>query len=129
MTHRVPFIVTELGADAGPLCSTSTRHWARKERKQIAAHTRAALAELKARGVKLGGPNLAEAREASRAVVAANASRHADNVMPIIRAVQKAGAGTLQEIADALNACGVQTARGGLWHPTSVKRVMERSAA
>lgn len=128
MAHRVPFVVTELGADVDPFMLHIYAALGEKERKQIASRTRAALAELKARGVKLGGPNLVEAREASKLVVAATANRHAANVVPIIREVRKAGATSLQEIADALNARGVHTARGGLWHPNTVKRVMERSA-
>ena len=40
---------------------------------------------------------------------------HAPNVLPIIREVQRAGAKTLRAIAEALNARGVPTARGGRW--------------
>jgi hypothetical protein len=36
--------------------------------------------------------------------------------LPIIREAQKAGATTLRQIAEALNARGVATARGGQWH-------------
>jgi hypothetical protein len=44
----------------------------------------------------------------------AAADNHAANVLPIIREIRKAGATTLREIADPLNARGVATARGGL---------------
>jgi hypothetical protein len=37
-------------------------------------------------------------------------------MLPIIREVQKAGARTLREIAEALNARGIATARGGQWY-------------
>ena len=47
----------------------------------------------------------------------------------MIRAAQKAGATTLREIADALNARGVHTARGGKWFATSVKNILDRSKA
>lgn len=53
--------------------------------------------------------------------------RHAANVLPIIRAVKKAGATTLREIAEALNARGVQTARGGAWHAMTVKNMLDRA--
>jgi hypothetical protein len=36
------------------------------------------------------------------------------------------GATSLRDIAEALNARGVHTARGGHWHATSVKNVLER---
>ena len=73
-----------------------------KELKVISKRTRDALAAAKARGIVLGGPKLDEARLASTAAIKANADRHASNVLPIIKAVQKAGARTLREVADAL---------------------------
>jgi DNA invertase Pin-like site-specific DNA recombinase len=84
------------------------------------------IAAAKARGVTLGGPKLDEARQSAFASIKANADRHAANVMPIIREIQRAGAKSLRDIAEALNARGVQTARGGQWHATSVKNVLER---
>ena len=41
------------------------------------------------------------------------ADRYAANVLPIIHEAQKAGASTLRQNADALNARGIPTARGG----------------
>lgn len=128
MAHKVPFIVTELGADVDPFMLHIYAALGEKERNLIAARTKAALAAKKAQGVRLGGPNLAKARRASKAVVVASADRHAANVVPIIRAVKKAGATTLREIADALNARGVRTARGGSWHATTVKNVLGRTS-
>jgi DNA invertase Pin-like site-specific DNA recombinase len=93
--------------------------------------TTAALAAAKARGVQLGNPRLAEARtKAHKAAAAANeaaADQHAANVLPIIKQIKRAGARTLREIADALNARGVQTARGGQWYATSVSNVLARA--
>lgn len=126
MVHKVPFIVTELGPDVDPFMLHIYAALGEKERKLIASRTKAALAVRKAQGVVLGSPNLAKARRASKAVVVANADRHAANVEPIIRAVRRAGANTLREIAEALNARGVRTARGGTWHATTVKNVMDR---
>jgi Recombinase len=48
------------------------------------------------------------------------------NVLPVIREAQKAGATTLRDIAKALNARGVATARGGQWHAKSVSNILER---
>jgi hypothetical protein len=59
--------------------------------------------------------------------VKAQADKYAANVLPIVREAQKAGATTLREIADALNARGIPTARGGQWHATSVKNSLERA--
>jgi hypothetical protein len=59
----------------------------------------------------LGGPTLAKARKVVPEPIGAAADNHAANVLPIIREIRKAGATSLREIADALNARGVQTAR------------------
>jgi DNA invertase Pin-like site-specific DNA recombinase len=56
MSHRVPFIVAELGADADPFMLHLYAALAEKERTVISARTRAALAAKKAQGVKLGNP-------------------------------------------------------------------------
>jgi DNA invertase Pin-like site-specific DNA recombinase len=95
----------------------------------IAARTRQALAAAKARGVTLGGPKLSEARVVAVQVIKTGADLHAANVLPIIREAQKAGATTLREIAEALNARGVATARGGRWYATSVKNMLDRATA
>jgi DNA invertase Pin-like site-specific DNA recombinase len=129
MAHKVPFIVTELGADVDPFILHLYAALGEKERKLIASRTKAALAIRKAQGKVLGGPKLPEARELAQDVIKANADRHAANVLPVIRAAQKAGATTLREIADALNARGVHTARGGKWFATSVKNILDRTEA
>lgn len=105
---------------------------AEHEREQIAARTRAALAATKARGKKLGFANEARGEqqaEASERGVARNrsiADGHAANVLPIIEQLRRAGLSTLRDIADALNARGVKTARGGAWHASTVQRVLAR---
>jgi hypothetical protein len=52
----------------------------------------------------------------------------AANVLPVIRAIQRAGAQSLHQIADALNARGISSPRGGRWYAKSVSNVLERSA-
>jgi hypothetical protein len=101
-------------------------HDREKERAMIATRTKAALAAAKARGVKLGGPKLAQARKMALETIGATADNHSANVLPIIRQIRKAGATTLREIAEALNARGVQTARGGQWYATTVSNVLAR---
>src|SRR5262245_32450683 len=113
MAQRVPFLVAELGSDVDPFILHLFAALAEKERAMISRRTRAALAAAKARGVKLGSPKLRRARKSALEAVRASAERHAANVLPIIREAQRAGARTLREIAAALNARGVSTARGG----------------
>jgi DNA invertase Pin-like site-specific DNA recombinase len=127
MAHRVPFLVAELGTDVDPFILHLFAALAQKERAMIGARTRAALAAAKARGVKLGGPKLAQARKVASEAIGAAADSHAANVLPIIREIRKAGATTLRDIADALNARGVSTARGGHWYATTVSNVLARA--
>jgi hypothetical protein len=72
-------------------------------------------------------PKLHGVRRSAVASIKAEADRHAANVLPIIREAQKAGATTLRQIAEALNARGVATARGGQWYATSVSNVLNRA--
>jgi DNA invertase Pin-like site-specific DNA recombinase len=127
MAHRVPFLVAELGTDVDPFILHLFAALAEKERSMIAARTQAALAAAKARGVKLGGPKLAEARGVAMVSVKALADRHAANVLPIIRELQRTGAKSLHQIADALNARGISTPRGGHWYAKSVSNVLARA--
>jgi DNA invertase Pin-like site-specific DNA recombinase len=126
MAHRVRFIVSELGADADPFMLHLYAALAEKERALISERTKQALASAKARGIALGGPNLPAAREIAQATIKAHADQHAANVLPIIREAQRAGATSLREIAEALNARGIATARGGRWHASSVKNMIDR---
>jgi DNA invertase Pin-like site-specific DNA recombinase len=127
MAHRVPFIVAELGADVDPFVLHLFAALAEKERALISSRTRDALRRAKALGVQLGNPALSEARKRALATVEANADRHAGNVLPIIREIQRAGARSLRAIAYALNARGVPTARGGRWQAMTVSNVLVRA--
>jgi DNA invertase Pin-like site-specific DNA recombinase len=127
MAHKVPFWVAELGPDVDPFVLHLFAALAEKERALISTRTRQALTAAKARGVTLGNPRLSVARKNAVEVVKAEADRYAANVLPIIREAQKAGATTLREIAEALNARGIATARGGQWYATSVSNVLNRA--
>src|SRR3984893_15229514 len=65
MTHKTPFIVAELGADADPFMLHLCAALAEKERAMISRRTKDALAAKKAQGVALGGLRAhgAQARE------------------------------------------------------------------
>jgi DNA invertase Pin-like site-specific DNA recombinase len=126
MTNKVPFIVTSLGRNADPFMLHIYAALAEQERTLISQRTKAALAAAKARGVKLGNPNLAAIRGSGGEAGKAEAERFAGTVLPIIKQVKKAGATTLQQIANALNDRGVATARGGSWYPSNVRNVLAR---
>jgi DNA invertase Pin-like site-specific DNA recombinase len=127
MAHRVPFLVAELGPDVDPFVLHLYAALAEKERALIAGRTKSALAAAKAKGVKLGNPNIEAAQEAAVAAVKAEADRAANNVLPIIAEIRKSGATTLRGVAQALNARGIPTPRGGRWHAMSVRNALARS--
>jgi DNA invertase Pin-like site-specific DNA recombinase len=126
MTHRVPFVVAELGADADPFMLHLYAALAEKERSLISHRTRDALKAAKARGVVLGNPNLDDVRQRAVASVRAEADRFAANVAPIIREIQLGGATSHRAVARALNARGVATARGGEWTAVQVGSIIRR---
>ena len=99
---------------------------AEHERGTISERTKAALAAAKRRGVKLGGPRLAEACKRSLAARSAAADAFAANIRPIIKEIQNSGVNSLRGVAKALNARGVRTARGGEWTGVQVSNVLER---
>jgi DNA invertase Pin-like site-specific DNA recombinase len=130
MSHRVPFIVAELGTDADPFMLHLYAALAEKERSLISARTRAALAAKKAQGVKLGNPrNMPKAAAKGREAQRAAADQFAANVLPVIKSVKGAGATSFDAIAKALNARGIRTARDGRWHSTTVRNLITRGRA
>ena len=58
----------------------------------------------------------------------AKAEQFALLVAPIISGIVASGIGTDAGIAEALNARGIATARGGRWHAQTVKNVGARVA-
>ncbi|MBL8788447.1 MAG: recombinase family protein [Deltaproteobacteria bacterium] len=95
------------------------------ERALIAARTKAALAAKKARGEKTGGsvPVGFEVAPDGRKLVAAEGETAA------LEAIQRLAAEgmSVRAIALRLNADGVR-ARGKQWHPTTIARVLKRTA-
>jgi len=128
MSHKVAFVVAELGADVDPFMLHVYAAFAERERALISARTKAALAAKKAQGAKLGNrTNLAEVGTRGHVTMARQADQFAANIRPVIEDARKAGAVTLQDLADALNARGVRTARGGRWHPMTVRAILQRT--
>jgi DNA invertase Pin-like site-specific DNA recombinase len=113
LTHRIPFIVAELGADADPSMLHLYAALAEKERRLISERTRSALAAKKAAGAKLGNrANIAEAGATGRRTQADDADHFAATIRPMVEAIQAAGNVGLGAIAGVLNNRGVRTARG-----------------
>lgn len=101
---------------------------AQHEREEISRRTKAALQAAKARGVKLGTHDQAGLSAAGCAAVASNAQAFAERVYPAIQDIMaRSGSTTLRDIAAALTARGVKTARGGQqWQASQVRNIINR---
>jgi DNA invertase Pin-like site-specific DNA recombinase len=100
---------------------------AQKERALISARTKAALRAAKAQGTVLGYPRLSEAAARARPLERAAPDQFAANLLPLVREIQKAGASSLNAIADALNKRGIRTARGKEWTHVQVGLILRRT--
>lgn len=100
----------DMTTPTGELVANITSSVAQWERRIIGARTSEALQARKAAGVRLGRP-----------VELANEVRQRI-------AAERAAGDSLRAIADRLNAEGVPTARGGRWHASTVRHVMDSLA-
>lgn len=98
---------------------------AEQERDFISLRTKAALVEAMARGKTLGG--LRDKTGQRNVAVKAEALARANKVAALILPLKEAGK-SLREIADALNASGVKTARQASWSAAQVMRTLDRLA-
>jgi DNA invertase Pin-like site-specific DNA recombinase len=116
--HDFNVVCLDLGVDLstpqGELIANVLASVAQWERKVIAERTRQALAVVKARGTKLGNPNLKSASDAA-----------------IARIIQLRAQGlNLEAIARVLNAEHVPTAQNGArWHGSTIGRILKRQTA
>ena len=127
MVRKVPFIVAELGPDVDAFMLHLYAALAEKERNLISERTRSALRAKRSRGAVLGNrTNLASAQARGRDAQRGDATERALTLAPVIQELQRGGIGTHIGLAEALNARGIATARGGMWHASTVARVLHR---
>jgi DNA invertase Pin-like site-specific DNA recombinase len=128
MAQRVPFIVAELGRDADPFMLHLYAALAEKERRLIAERTKSALAAKKAAGATLGNQtNLGHAGSLGRASLIRTAHEFASGLFPVLEVIRSTGAITLASMATELNRRGIRSARGGMWHRSSVANLLHRT--
>jgi len=116
MTHKVPFIVAELGAQADPFFLHIYAALAEQERRMISERTRAGLQAARKRGVRLGSATIG--RENKRA-----AEQRAKALRPILKSMEGQSA---RSIAAELNRRKIETPRGVKWSAMTVIRVQRR---
>ena len=132
MDKGVPFISCEFGRQIDPLVLHIFSAVYQQQREYISARTKAALAQAKKRGVKLGNPKWQTALKEAWSQNVSKADAFALDMEPVINGIMNAGCTTYQSIADALNTRGIPTRSkkpGSVWHPTSVKNVIVRLEA
>jgi hypothetical protein len=122
----VKIISAKHGEDADPIVIRAAAERAQYEGERISETTKKALAERKARGVKLGNPtNLDEAQRKGAATNRALGKQRRAEFEEMLQVAKKAGATSAAEIAAELNARGFRTARGGDWKVSNVHRMLK----
>jgi hypothetical protein len=69
----------------------------------------------------------AKGNQASAVVRSAKAEKRAGDLLPVIEHIRKDGAGSLRQIAEALNELSIPAARGGEWSAVQVRRIFSAS--
>jgi DNA invertase Pin-like site-specific DNA recombinase len=101
---------------------------AEHEARMISERTKAALAQAKARGVKLGGYRGPILRSEiglinSLARRTERKARRTSTLRPMIQFIEESGRTSLRQIAQALNEKGIKAPRGGEWSSQQVRRI------
>lgn len=128
MAQKVPFVVAELGADADPFMLHLYAALAEKERSLISARTRDALRAARDRGVALGGWRGGPVVDQQLGTAAARraADEFARALAPIVLPLREDGM-SLRDVAAALQAKGIKTARGrAVWTASGVRNLLDR---
>lgn len=123
MESNVEFVCCD-NPHATPLLLHVLTAFAQHERTQISTRTKEALAEAKRRGVKLGNPNLQEARKRARNAIVA--LRPASEVLNLMKERRNAN-WTYRRIAGELNRLGVRPPRGKQWYASGVRNQLKET--
>jgi DNA invertase Pin-like site-specific DNA recombinase len=120
LEEKVRFVAADM-PDANELTIHIMAALAQHERKLISERTKAALARAKARGKKLGNPNL----RADNRVRSRRAQEFAERLRGTLEALRSRGLSQRAIVAE-LNKLGTKTPRGGEWSLIQVQRVLAR---
>jgi DNA invertase Pin-like site-specific DNA recombinase len=120
MEEKVRFVAADM-PDANELTIHIMAALAQHERKLISERTRAALARVKARGKKLGNPNLTVDNRAR----SKKAQEFAARLQDTLAAFNRQGMSQRAMVAE-LNKLRVGAPRGGMWSLVQLQRVLAR---
>lgn len=118
MRDKVPFIVCELGLNVDNFQLHLFAALAEKERAMISQRTKAALAALKARGIKLGSGNPSAGGKAAAAL----AKAHTDRVGAYLKTFPNLAS---DKVAQILNEAGLLNFRGKPWTTRAAQRLRQ----
>lgn len=130
MSHRVEFVVCELGRQSDPFVLHLYAALAEKERTMISARTKAGLSAAKARGTKLGmsARNKSEVQKIAASGAKANQTAAVERIEALRPQIEFAliGAVSLRKAAESLNERGIASPGGGRWHAPSLLKAARR---
>lgn len=121
MSHRVPFIVAELGEGVDPFVLHLFAALAEKERAMISQRTKAALARAKIVGTKSGRPIGKPPETAEK-----NRQEARDRAKALRTVFDRVKGFAAHTAANKLNALGIATPTGAPWSAKTVIRVRNR---
>lgn len=126
LESNVPFVCAD-NPEADRTFLQMMAVFAEWEARKISERTKAALAQVKAKGRTLGSPTPQIGSAIGVRRVIDKACAYADRVAPIVRDIIASGGGTIRDIAAALEARGVATPRGNMtWGPTQASNLLKR---
>lgn len=120
MESAVPFIAVDMPS-ASPFEIHIRAAMAEEERRKISQRTKAALAEAKRRGTRLGNPRIEEARVAASKVH--RSRRPAAEVLALMTNWREQG-WTYLRVAEELNRLSIRPSRGRQWYGSSVRNCL-----
>ena len=94
------------------------------EREFISQRTKSAMAVAKSQGAVFGNPRITQMNQTRKRT----AKKFANGLSHIIIPLRQKGL-TYQEISNTINQMGIKTPKGMEFHPTQVKRILDRSVA
>ncbi len=120
-------VISFTEGEISPLIVSNKIQKAKIERELISKHTREALQAKKQQGIELGNrTNLASAQKLGHLSSKRQADNFARSMISRIDELRAKGSG-FKKIATTFNHKGIPTRRGGKWHATTVKKVMDRA--
>lgn len=123
---KIKFLFADLGLEADSTMVLMYLVFAQHEREMISKRTSLGLKAAKAKGVKLGNPDMDKMRSKSITKSKERGLLNKTRVMPMINMIQSQGTTSLRGIATKLNELHFPTSNGGKWYATTISNILKR---